>query len=128
MQEPQERMRFQNVSMQFPTDGGMLDVVSDMSFSINQGDFIALLRGQFLGPGRAQAGGIGLHPWAGVAPSEQAPQRLAGQPGGQVPQREVGAGHGLRHGAGLAALYAQHMQPAAQGIECLARMFPVPLQ
>ena len=43
MQEPQERMRFQNVSMQFPTDGGMLDVVSDMSFSINQGDFVALV-------------------------------------------------------------------------------------
>ena len=29
--------------MQFPTEGGMLDVVSDMSFSINQGDFIALV-------------------------------------------------------------------------------------
>jgi len=43
MQEPRERMRFQNVSMQFPTEGGMLDVVSDMSFSINQGDFIALV-------------------------------------------------------------------------------------
>jgi NitT/TauT family transport system ATP-binding protein len=42
MQEPRERMRFQNVSMQFPTEGGMLDVVSDMSFSINQGDFVAL--------------------------------------------------------------------------------------
>jgi NitT/TauT family transport system ATP-binding protein len=43
MQEPRERIRFQNVSMQFPTAGGTLDVVSDMSFSINQGEFVALV-------------------------------------------------------------------------------------
>ena len=43
MQEARERIRFQNVSMQFPTDGGLLDVVSDMTFSISQGEFIALV-------------------------------------------------------------------------------------
>jgi NitT/TauT family transport system ATP-binding protein len=43
MQEPRERIRFQNVSMQFPTAGGPLDVVSDMSFGIRQGEFVALV-------------------------------------------------------------------------------------
>ena len=43
MQEPRERIRFQNVSMQFPTAGGALDVVSDMTFGINQGEFVALV-------------------------------------------------------------------------------------
>lgn len=43
MQQANERVRFANVSMQFPTANGMLDVVKDMSFSINQGDFISLV-------------------------------------------------------------------------------------
>ncbi|RYE77132.1 MAG: ATP-binding cassette domain-containing protein, partial [Oxalobacteraceae bacterium] len=43
MQEARERIRFQNVSMQFPTAGGPLDVVSDMTFAISQGEFVALV-------------------------------------------------------------------------------------
>ena len=43
MQQKNERIRFDNVSMQFNTAGGMLDVVKDMSFSVNQGDFISLV-------------------------------------------------------------------------------------
>jgi NitT/TauT family transport system ATP-binding protein len=43
MQQANERIRFANVSMQFPTATGMLDVVKDMSFSINQGDFVSLV-------------------------------------------------------------------------------------
>jgi NitT/TauT family transport system ATP-binding protein len=41
--EQRERIRFNNVSMQFPTANGPLQVVKDMSFSINQGDFISLV-------------------------------------------------------------------------------------
>jgi NitT/TauT family transport system ATP-binding protein len=43
MQQQRERIRFENVSMQFPTANGPLEVVKDMSFSINQGDFISLV-------------------------------------------------------------------------------------
>jgi NitT/TauT family transport system ATP-binding protein len=43
MEQKPERIRFANVSMQYPTPNGMLDVVKDMSFSINQGDFISLV-------------------------------------------------------------------------------------
>jgi NitT/TauT family transport system ATP-binding protein len=43
MQQNKERIRFANVSMQFPTDSGMLEVVKDMSFTINQGDFVSLV-------------------------------------------------------------------------------------
>jgi NitT/TauT family transport system ATP-binding protein len=43
MEQKQERIRFSNVSMQYPTSDGTLDVVHDMSFSINQGDFISLV-------------------------------------------------------------------------------------
>jgi NitT/TauT family transport system ATP-binding protein len=43
MQQQKERIRFSNVSMQFPTAGGTLEVVRDMSFSVNQGDFISLV-------------------------------------------------------------------------------------
>jgi NitT/TauT family transport system ATP-binding protein len=38
-----ERIRFDNVSMQFQTPNGLLEVVRDMSFAINQGDFISLV-------------------------------------------------------------------------------------
>ncbi len=43
MQQQNERIRFDNVSMQFQTANGALDVVKDMSFSVNQGDFISLV-------------------------------------------------------------------------------------
>ncbi|HEY8608067.1 MAG TPA: ABC transporter ATP-binding protein [Noviherbaspirillum sp.] len=43
MQQNTERIRFANVSMQYPTPNGTLDVVKDMSFSINQGDFVSLV-------------------------------------------------------------------------------------
>ena len=43
MEQKQERIRFANVSMQYPTRDGTLDVVQNMSFSINQGDFISLV-------------------------------------------------------------------------------------
>jgi NitT/TauT family transport system ATP-binding protein len=43
MQQQNERIRFSNVSMQFPTASGPLEVVRDMSFSINQGDFVSLV-------------------------------------------------------------------------------------
>ena len=39
----EERIRFDKVSMQFQTAGGLLDVVEDMSFSVNRGDFISLV-------------------------------------------------------------------------------------
>ncbi|TAL89425.1 MAG: ABC transporter ATP-binding protein [Candidimonas sp.] len=41
--EQKERIHFDNVSMQFPTPGGLLEVVRQMSFSVNQGDFISLV-------------------------------------------------------------------------------------
>ncbi|ARP90588.1 ATP-binding protein [Bordetella genomosp. 9] len=40
---PRERIRFENVSMQFRTPQGLLDVVQDMTFSVNQGDFVSLV-------------------------------------------------------------------------------------
>jgi len=43
MQEKVERIRFSNVSMQFETDAGLLEVVRDMSLSIRQGEFISLV-------------------------------------------------------------------------------------
>ena len=43
MQNTQERIRFEHVSMQFKTATGLLDVVQDMTFSVNQGDFISLV-------------------------------------------------------------------------------------
>jgi NitT/TauT family transport system ATP-binding protein len=43
MEQQRERIRFDNVSMQFTTASGPLEVVKDMSFSINQGDFISLV-------------------------------------------------------------------------------------
>lgn len=43
MEQQKERIRFDNVSMQFQTPNGLLEVVRDMSFSINQGDFISLV-------------------------------------------------------------------------------------
>jgi len=43
MQQNNERIRFANVSMQFPTASGPLEVVRDMSFTVNQGDFISLV-------------------------------------------------------------------------------------
>src|SRR5690606_4287300 len=43
MQTNQERIVFDNVSMQFDTPAGPLQVVQDMSFSVNQGDFISLV-------------------------------------------------------------------------------------
>lgn len=43
MQTSNERMFFDNVSMQFNTPGGILDVVENMTFSINHGDFISLV-------------------------------------------------------------------------------------
>lgn len=39
----QERIRFDDVSMQFQTPSGPLDVVAGMSFAIDQGDFISLV-------------------------------------------------------------------------------------
>ncbi|WP_417277074.1 ABC transporter ATP-binding protein [Castellaniella sp.] len=39
----QERFRFENISMHFQTPAGPLEVVRDMSFSVNQGDFISLV-------------------------------------------------------------------------------------
>jgi NitT/TauT family transport system ATP-binding protein len=38
-----ERIRFENVSMQYDTQHGQLEVVRDMSFSVNQGDFVSLV-------------------------------------------------------------------------------------
>ncbi len=43
MEQQKERIRFDNVSMQFDTPNGLLEVVREMSFSINQGDFISLV-------------------------------------------------------------------------------------
>lgn len=43
MQEAKERIRFDNVSMQYQTPSGPLEVVRQMSFSVNQGDFISLV-------------------------------------------------------------------------------------
>ena len=43
MQQQKERIRFDNVSMQYQTPNGLLEVVRDMSFSLNQGDFISLV-------------------------------------------------------------------------------------
>lgn len=43
MEQQRERIRFNNVSMQFQTATGPLTVVKDMSFSINQGEFISLV-------------------------------------------------------------------------------------
>jgi NitT/TauT family transport system ATP-binding protein len=43
MQQQQERIRFSNVSMEFATAEGRLEVVRDMSFAINQGDFVSLV-------------------------------------------------------------------------------------
>ncbi len=43
MQQQPERIRFDNVSMQFQTAAGPLQVVQDMSFNINQGDFVSLV-------------------------------------------------------------------------------------
>lgn len=42
-QSNKERIRFDNVSMQFQTDFGLLDVVRDISFSVNEGDFVSLV-------------------------------------------------------------------------------------
>lgn len=38
-----ERIHFDNVSMEFQTANGVLDVVRDMSFSVNEGDFVSLV-------------------------------------------------------------------------------------
>lgn len=43
MREQRERIRFDNVSMQFQTVNGLLDVVKDISFGVNQGDFVSLV-------------------------------------------------------------------------------------
>lgn len=43
MEQQNERISFDNVSMQFETANGPLEVVREMSFSINQGDFISLV-------------------------------------------------------------------------------------
>ncbi len=43
MQTNKERIVFDNVSMQFETPNGQLEVVRDMSFAVNQGDFISLV-------------------------------------------------------------------------------------
>ncbi len=43
MQTNNERIVFDNVSMQFDTPAGELEVVRDMSFTVNQGDFISLV-------------------------------------------------------------------------------------
>lgn len=43
MEHTRKRIGFENVSMQFETSSGPLEVVRDMSFSIHQGDFIALV-------------------------------------------------------------------------------------
>jgi NitT/TauT family transport system ATP-binding protein len=43
LQSNKERIRFDNVSMQFQTAHGLLDVVKDMSFAINEGDFVSLV-------------------------------------------------------------------------------------
>jgi NitT/TauT family transport system ATP-binding protein len=43
MEHRKERIRFAGVSMQYPTGGGVLDVVDDVNFSINQGDFVSLV-------------------------------------------------------------------------------------
>ena len=43
MEQNQERIRFSGVSMQYPTASGPLQVVDDISFSINQGDFVSLV-------------------------------------------------------------------------------------
>lgn len=43
MDKKNERIYFDNVSMQFDTPNGVLDVVRDMTFSVNQGDFISLV-------------------------------------------------------------------------------------
>lgn len=40
---PRERFRFDHVSMAFTTPSGPIEVVQDISFSINQGDFISLV-------------------------------------------------------------------------------------
>jgi len=39
----QERLRFENISMQFPTDRGPLEVVHDLSLSIRAGEFVSLV-------------------------------------------------------------------------------------
>ena len=43
MQDRQERIRFDSVSMTFEGHHGPLEVVRDMSFSIRQGDFVSLV-------------------------------------------------------------------------------------
>lgn len=43
MEQHKERIGFNNVSMKFDTQNGPLEVVRDMSFCINQGDFVALV-------------------------------------------------------------------------------------
>lgn len=43
MEQQQPRIGFHNVSKSFQTDHGLLEVVRDISFTINQGDFISLV-------------------------------------------------------------------------------------
>ncbi|MBN9060229.1 MAG: ATP-binding cassette domain-containing protein, partial [Rhizobiales bacterium] len=38
-----ERLRFENISMQFPTDRGPLEVVHEVSLSIRAGEFVSLV-------------------------------------------------------------------------------------
>jgi NitT/TauT family transport system ATP-binding protein len=40
---PAERLRFENISMQFPTKRGALEVVHDLSLSIRAGEFVSLV-------------------------------------------------------------------------------------
>ena len=81
MEDKRERIRFQNVSMQFPTAGGTLDVVSDMTFAINQGEFIAVLGpngsgkstllNTMLGIRRPTSGSVGLPERVGFIPQQR---------------------------------------------------------
>ena len=43
MKPPRERITFENVSMRFQQDSGPLTVVDGVSFSVHEGDFVALI-------------------------------------------------------------------------------------